>query len=58
MGKSEEFSIPKLKVNFNMFDEQRMKLTSKDSTLDFFLFLSKNFFFQNLSSLIQGAAYL
>ena len=27
-----------------MFDEQWMKKTSQDSTLDFFWFLSKNFF--------------
>ena len=56
MGKSEVFSIPMLKVNFNMFNEQRMKLTSKDLTLVFFLFLSKKIFFPKFEQLNSGCS--
>ena len=46
-----------------MFDEQWMKKTSQDSTLDFFWFLSKNFFSKIWVAkfrvwLIWGVAYL
>ena len=47
MGKSEVFSIPMLKVNFNMFNDQIMELTSKGLTLGFFFVsFKKNFFFK------------
>ena len=47
MGKSKVFSIPLMIVNFK-FNEQRIKMTPKDSTLDFFFVVSfKKLFFKN-----------